>query len=121
MYVGTQLTADIERMLDTDVHDLYAELARPLKGAGPRDLARRGAEIYQNLKAELRQIVCGSKTVVAFYDSKNASPDSVALIGAVADCISGYVTGISPVVVSVLLVREGLHLYCKDHWASAGP
>ena len=43
-------------------------------------------------------------------------PKAAALVAAVIDVIAGAVTGVSPITVAVLLVKEGLGALCREIW-----
>lgn len=84
-------------------------------GASPAT-ARDGKAILANARRTLRQRICVDERVKA--ECAAAGNPKVLLAAAIVDCIAGAVTGVSPITVAVLLVREGLDSLCKDIWAN---
>jgi hypothetical protein len=95
--------------------DLFEELGViEGKNALPIDSIRRGREIFENLIGRLRPRICSNRTILIAVERE----DEVALVAGVVDCISGAVTGISPVTIAVLFVRYGVKRLCEDPKAS---
>lgn len=107
------VTEEIEAALGFSDDQLFVALASGVsKGASATDLLRRGKEIYGNLKSKLQDRICQSEGVRSAFEKG----DKVALVAALADCISGVTTGVSPVTFCVLLVKEGVSLLCEIQW-----
>jgi hypothetical protein len=83
-------------------------------GATPGS-SRDGKVILENIKRMFSERICADKTVRATHQA--ATNLKVQLVAAVLDCIAGAVTGVSPITVSVLLVKEGLETLCRKAWA----
>lgn len=104
---------NIHEKLNLSVEALYTELATGLsKGASPGDLAKRGKQIYENLREKLHDKICRSDAVHASFERG----DKVLLVAALMDCVSGAITGISPVTFCVLLAKEGVSTLCAAEW-----
>jgi hypothetical protein len=107
---------EIAYLLKKDPDQLFEMLGMESgKFAAPTDLIARGKEIYENLKQKLRSVICDSETIYHNWlerpvDSKHF------IISQLIDCISGYVVGVTPATVCVLLYKEGLPSFCADRW-----
>jgi hypothetical protein len=95
--------------------DLLAEVGQSIgKGATFTDALRRGRQVFENLKRELRETVCSNATVITCY--KGAKEDSVLAVAAIIDAISSSLHGIPPATIGTLLYRAGLRGYCGLGW-----
>jgi hypothetical protein len=94
---------------------LLAEVGQSLgKGATATDAIRRGRQVLENLKRELKDKVCSNSAIIASYRESDA--DAVRLVGAIVDVIAGALHGIPPATVAVLIYRAGLATYCGAGW-----
>lgn len=108
---------EIESQLSMDADLLLRMLgASHAIGATP-GTSRDGKAILDNARRTLRERICADETV--FNAHKAAVNSRVLLVAAVLDCIAGVITGVSPITVSVLLVKEGLETLCKEAWSNA--
>ncbi|WP_128576081.1 hypothetical protein [Paraburkholderia nemoris] len=106
----------ISEKLNLSEDELLRELATGVsKGASATDLAKRGKEIYGNLKSKLQEKICRSELVRKTFENG----DRVALVAALLDCVAGSITGVSPVTFCVLLAREGVSSLCVASWKAA--
>ena len=105
---------EIESQLTVDTDLLLRMLGSSQSmGATPAS-SRDGKMILENAKRTLRETICADKSVKAIHaTSANAK---VQLAAAILDCIAGVVISVSPITVSVLLVKEGIDTLCKDAW-----
>ena len=111
---------NVGSLLSADEDDLYVQLGRELQGtpAFPpsrqqlRELARGW---LGGKRKAIAAKVCSDDTVKRVA-TEDLSDQRVALVLAVADLISSLTLGVSPIIVSVLLVREGLTSLCADKW-----
>lgn len=95
--------------------ELLTEVGQSLgKGATFTDTLKRGRQVVDNLRRELRTNVCSNATVIACYQATKS--DDVALVAAILDAITGTLHGISPATIAVLLYRTGLPKYCGTDW-----
>jgi hypothetical protein len=95
--------------------DLLAEIGQSLgKGATFTDAIKRGRQVLENLKHELRTKVCSNSKVVACY--KGSKKDNVQMVAAIIDAIAGALHGIPPATIAILLYRTGLTTYCGTGW-----
>lgn len=107
---------EIESQLSMDSELLLRMLgASHSLGATPGTI-RDGKAILENAKRSFKQQVCADPKVQSTYRASGNS--KVLLAAAVLDCIAGAVTGVSPITVAVLLVKEGLGSLCKDTWSN---
>jgi hypothetical protein len=108
---------EIESQLSMDADLLLRMLgAAQTLGATP-STSRDGKAILANAKRTLRERICADKAVHSAH--RAAGNSRVLLVAAVVDCIAGAVTGVSPITVAVLLVKEGLGTMCKEVWEVA--
>lgn len=106
---------DIKAKLLLSDEDLLAEVGGSLgKGATFTDAIKRGRQVFENLKRELREKVCSNRKVIACY--KGAKEDSVQAVAAIIDAIAGALHGIPPATIAILLYRSGLTKYCGTGW-----
>ena len=105
---------EIETQLSLDTGLLLRMLgASHALGATP-GTTRDGQVILENARGTLRERICSDATVKA--TQRLAGNSKVQLAAAVLDCIGGALTGVSPITVSVLLVKEGLDELCMEAW-----
>jgi hypothetical protein len=99
--------------------ELLAEVGQSLgKGATSTDAIRRGRQVVENLKRELKERVCFNSMIITCY--RASETDAVQLVAAIVDVIAEALHGIPPATVAVLLYRTGLATYCSPGWPPAG-
>jgi len=107
---------EIESQISLDSDLLFKMLgAQQAQGASP-GTGRDGRSILENAKRILRDRVCADLRIRELHTATGNT--RVQLAAAVLDCIAGAVNGVSPITVSVLLVKEGLGALCKEAWGS---
>jgi hypothetical protein len=115
--MNSLIVREIENQLSLDSELLYRMLgASQSLGATP-GTARDGKVMLANTQRNLRDRICADKNIERIY--KAAQHSKVQLAAAVLDCIAGAVTGVSPITVAVLIVKEGVHLLCENAWKNA--
>lgn len=118
MDVDAELESRVRLMLEDSEATLLASLAGDtFKHASPSDLVKRGAEIMLNLRTRLAPIICADSRIRNLHKAAKEE-GTITVIVAVMDCIAGYITGISPLTVAVLIFRQGLDSLCCDKWKS---
>jgi hypothetical protein len=111
---------EIETKLNLSADELLSELAAHTVGTAiAPDLKRRGREIYDALKARLLEKICMDPRVTRAYTSVREA-GLVVLVAALLDCVSGYISGVSPVTFCVLLAKEGVEHLCESYWHRRG-
>jgi hypothetical protein len=106
---------EIERQLRLDNNTLLLLLASETIGA-TEPTSRDGRVILDNVKRNYRRKICEDERVRKAHSLTDNS--RVLLVSALLDCIGGAITGVSPITVCVLLVKEGLDTLCADAWGS---
>jgi hypothetical protein len=107
--------AEIRSKLLLPDDELLAELGRSLgKGATFTDALKRGRQVFENLRHELRTKICSNAKVIHCY--KATKSDEATLIAVIIDAIGGALHGIAPATVAVLVFRTGLGNYCGSGW-----
>lgn len=110
------ISREIESQLSLDTDLLLRMLgASHAIGATP-GTSRDGRVILDNARRTLRARICSDKRVRSTHEA--AGNTKVQLVAAILDCIGGTVTGVSPITVSVLLVKEGLEALCRETWSN---
>jgi len=105
---------EIESQLSLDTKLLLQMLGESHSLGASVGTSRDGSKILENAKRVLAEDICINKGVRAVYST--AENSTVQLVAAVLDCIAGYVTGISPITVSVLIVKQGVGKLCAEAW-----
>lgn len=114
---NAELYAEIETKLDWTTDQLETDIGRSAsKAAILPDYIMKGREIYTAVTDNLQDAICSDQDIISAYRATTTHEDKVLLISAIVDCISGYITGISPATVAVLLFKQGIGGYCKDRW-----
>ncbi|MBI1746125.1 MAG: hypothetical protein HYR55_06010 [Acidobacteria bacterium] len=107
---------EIERKLAASREELILDLGQTVtKGAIRPDARRKGLEIYENLRGKLQAAICTNQQLRALHDTVGDGKKAL-LVAALADLVSGLVVGISPITVAVLMVKDGLEVYCRKLW-----
>ena len=108
------LLEEIERQLSMDTDRLFRMLASENSlGASP-GTSRDGKAILENARRTFRQKICSDERVR--YAHGLAEGSKVQSVAAILDCVSGSISGVSPVTVAVLLVKEGVEALCQEAW-----
>lgn len=108
------LRREIESQLSLETELLLRKLGSESAIGSVPGTARDGKAILENAKRKLRDKLCADDRVRNTYSASDSS--RVLLVAAVLDCVGGAITGVSPLTVAVLLVREGIETVCKDVW-----
>ncbi|WP_375207701.1 hypothetical protein [Hyphococcus sp.] len=106
---------EIESQLALDSELLFRMLGAQQGVGSSRGTNRDGKDVYENIKRSLRVRICTNRRVQTLCG--DSATEKTTLVAAVLDCISGPIIGISPITVSVLLVKEGLNNLCADQWS----
>lgn len=119
----TAANSDIELLLDSSEDDLLLSLGTAIMGkpALPPTMETLIANARHWLSSHrdiLVKGVCANTQVRDVVATSGAASRRVDLVAAVADAIVGAVSGVPVVVVSVLLVKEGIHNICVNHWGA---
>jgi hypothetical protein len=108
--------AEAIRLLSKSDEELLSSSGRDFaKAASPHDFAKRGAEIMENIRTRFASSICADAAIKAAYE-RVEKDGGVTLLAALIDCLSGSLTGVSPVTVSVLLFRHGVKKLCEQAW-----
>lgn len=110
-------TDEIEKYnnLDTEalMEMLGAELHKSRMGLlHAKDFRVAGERAYYTYKEKLNSSICGNHSIRRLIESPEVF-ERAQIISAIADCISGYLTGVTLFVVSTMIAREGLSAYCQ--------
>ena len=98
--------AEIRGKLLLSDDELMAELGRSLgKGATFTDALKRGRQVFENLRHELRTKICSNAKVIHCY--KATKSDEATLIAVIIDAIGGALHGIAPAPGAVWVFRTG--------------
>jgi hypothetical protein len=113
----------IDDLFSQDIDDIYAEVGSQLVGEQMFTLPReRLIEIAQrwlgDQRSQIAEKVCPSDIVLLLTSEDPTTQNRILLVTSIADLISSLVFTVSPVTVSVLVIKEGLSLLCKGIWKS---
>lgn len=110
---------EIQAKFELNIDGLLLEIGSDLDRKSI--LPRKPSEIieiadiwFKKKRNQFATIVCGNEKIKRLQDSSNEVNQNVFLAAAVADLISGAITGVSPITVAVLIVKKGLDSICKD-------
>lgn len=112
---------EIDRLMKLGADELYVLIGNRLIGLGamPRpkkEVGKIGKLWLENRKSKLVDALCQNERIKALIAKGNEKlKNRIVLVAVVADCLSAMITSVSPITVSVLLVREGLEALCEKH------
>lgn len=72
-----------------------------------------GKSWYVSVRSELQKKVCPQAGVVGL-DPNSSKGSIIELATAIADSITGYLSGVALATVSLLIAREGVRRFCND-------
>lgn len=110
----------IATLMKLSLDELYIQIGAEYIGLGamPRslkDLAQIGKLWLESKKSELIEILCNNEQLNSLLKSEpKRLKDRIVLVAAVADLLSSIITGVSPITVSVLLIKAGLEDLCEN-------
>lgn len=109
------MTNSINNELELSEEELYykigLQLARHQKYATPPDRKELIKMAKARIAASLQDIsnaICGNDNI-----RRIAKSEDTLLASAIADLITGIVTGVAPITVACLIVKRGLHELCN--------
>ena len=118
-----QMQPDIDALMALDEEALLAqlgkELAPPGFGSSPRTPVRNrltGKQWMVDNRIKLAKLICSSTQYDSTLPVSNSTMRRAELVAVIADIISSQFIGIPVFIVSVLLVKEGLHTLCGDNY-----
>ncbi len=111
----------IEDYDSMDIDDLYLVLGKTLGQAAafpmPKsEIIRQARKWIESYRKEFIDSICNNSNIKEIFLENGASNRRATLIATIADVISGIVSGIPPFMVSVIIVKEGLHSLCNGTW-----
>lgn len=110
------MNGEIADLLKLSEDDLFARLGETTtKGAGYQEIVERGKALFSNTVRNVSQRLCEDSRTKELYERRNEIT-IVDYIAALADIISGYLAGISPFVLAVLIVKNKLETVCAPYW-----
>jgi len=112
----------IEEALLKDSTELYAELGTVVLnsslGIGSPNPARNklaGQSWIRANRENILTLICGHPAIIALGDTSDSSRErQIELASIIADTLSTKYTGMPVIAISVLVIREGIHLLCRD-------
>lgn len=112
--MDTLVDREIKSQLSLDTNLLLEILGSSSSHGATPGTSRDGRAILENAKRNLKSRICSDEAVRKAYSASDSS--KFQLVAALVDCIVGFVHGVSPITVSVLLVREGVGSLCEGIW-----
>lgn len=110
----------IDRLLTLSDEEIFIELGESLRPKGFAIDLRNTDQIIEDAKLwleqninNLRESVCTNVEIKKYLaDMKYLTVHE--LVAAIADLISGFVTGLTPFLIAIIIVRNGLNLFCNN-------
>lgn len=115
--MGQQIYSEIEQQMKLDTDTLLVMLGTEGSVGATPGTPGDGKIVLENIKKRFKEKICESENVRKAYEKSGASRTVVAT--AILDCISGALTGVSPITASVLLAREGVGTLCEEIWSES--
>lgn len=102
-----------------DIEDLLLEIGTDISGKtllpkNPSELIKIADIWYKKTTTKIAPIVCNNERIKKIQDTKSDTNQNVLLAAAIADLITGVITGVSPITVAVLVIKKGLNSICKE-------
>jgi len=115
---------EIERLMLLDNEELLFELGNEIRGLGAspapkRQIVLQAKEWLTANSKQLNNTICNSEKIKFLANKDDSEGDLIMLVSAISDLIFSLFSGISPMTVAILIVREGLLKYCEKHWPSS--
>ncbi|MCA6597986.1 MAG: hypothetical protein IM539_17240 [Pseudanabaena sp. M046S1SP1A06QC] len=112
--MNTEKIAELDLLSTNELLNcLGKEILRGRLGMkAPEDPEKSGADAFKNYSRSLKSKICQNLVIQEFLCSKRTYT-RVQIAAAIADSITGYLSGISLLAVSVLIAREGISAYCE--------
>jgi hypothetical protein len=109
-------------LIDLDIEEILATIGEFLNGRGATSPSRESLidaamNWLRRRQDALCDIICKDETVYNIVNSDNSASRRLELITRIGDIIATKTIGVPVVLVSVLLVKEGLRTTCKKYWA----
>lgn len=111
---------EIRELLDKDIEALYFDIGEQLSHSeaflvplSPKNYVKASRIWMEEKIGDFRELICPSQIVQAVLVDQD-NQDLEALVLAIADLVAGVCLGVSPVTVSVLLVKIGLKKLCSE-------
>lgn len=122
--MSDNLSIEIEKLLETSIDDLYVKIGQELYGkpafpASPKHYISLANTWLISKRTEITKVICTNDEIKRLSDENPTTQSRITLVSAVADLIASIIFGVSPVTVSVLLVKEGISTICSDLWKSS--
>jgi hypothetical protein len=112
---------EVNSLLQLENEDLYFIIGEDLIGITtgllkpPREeLIKRAKEWFEKNRRPIQDKICRSKTL-QYYLFENNKYDKLITISSLFDLILSMKLNISPIVVSILVFREGIKSFCSDY------
>jgi len=108
------LTKTTEELLEAIGKDITK--GRSVVPLSKKALVDIGRSWFQQNYLKISNHVCNNERIRKLYKDKNIRRRTM-LIVALGDLLMGIISGVSPITVSALLMKEGLETVCRNQWA----
>lgn len=112
---------EINKLLNENIDELYIKVGIEVEGTlsininDYSKILNKGKFYIEKKLFSVQKAICNNTEIISLLKSKSHE-DTIMLVYTIADLISNIFTGISPVTVSVLLVKLGINKICKDEY-----
>ena len=110
----------MEELLLLEEHDLLIHLGKSFdqdrlggKGFTPHEYVNNARSWYFKNRAELVKKICSNEDIKKLHKNSRGIHRAI-LAAAIADALTGYLTGVTLTTIAVLLANEGLESLCKN-------
>ncbi len=114
-------TFDIETLLTKSQADIFSLIGKELKPIGfafdertEKEKEIDGRNWYAKHKEKLLQKICNDEAVQKRFLKKN-NFNTLELVAALVDLVSLVTTGISPALIAMIIVKNGIEAVCKPY------
>lgn len=109
----------IVNQLNMETNNLYLLIGNDLFGSAafppnPKKLVSIAEKWMKDKREVLANEICNNKTIITLKSKEDNIENRIMLVTAISDLIASIFIGVSPITVSVLLVKEGLDNICKE-------
>jgi len=107
-------------LLEQDANILFIKIGKELIGDSAfmhhneKELIDLARSWLKRNKQKILELICEDEKIIKLYKPLMDNTTKVQLVVAIFDLISGVLIGVSPLVVSTLLVKYGIENFCQE-------
>ena len=110
------MNKEINDLLELSDEELFARLGESGgKGAMLPELVERGKSIFENTIDNIGEKLCKDPRTKALHGRRDKIT-MVDYVAGLADIVTGFVAGITPNVLALLIIKNNLDRICGKYW-----